>query len=86
MAAKIKQAISQMIEDLGTIEGATIAHRNGRDEVLCYARVDMDGDVISYAGNDISESTQQVQANSIETAITCRNALASFLINVTRKL
>lgn len=85
MAGKIKQAISQMIEDLGTIEGATIADEDGR-EVLCYARIDMDGDVISYARNDIGESTLQVQSNSIDTAITCRDALASFLINITKKL
>ena len=86
MAGKIKRAISQMVDDLGTTEGVTISEDSTKTNVLCYTRIDMDGDVISYAKGDTSQMIQQLQSQSMDSAVSNRNALAQFLINVTRKI
>ena len=83
---KIKDAISGMIEDLGTIEGATVRVEGGDLRVESYTRIDMDGDVICYADREITKEVTEIQDKSIDASISNRNAMIGFLINVTRKI
>lgn len=82
---KIIEAFKRMIDDLGSIEVATITEESEGGTLVAYSKIQLEGDHLSYVLSDDPEHLE-IQKKSIESAQELRNQTLGLISGIITNL
>lgn len=86
MGIKIKESLEKLVNDLTTIEVATLHDDGTSQSVVGYSKISIEGDTIGFVDENISQSDTKAHIASIDQAVKNRDIMIKFIITTLKSL
>ena len=86
MPQKIKKALEKLIDDIGSIEVATLKDHPSRIDCDAYVKIGIDGDLFGFVEKNTPLNVQNTHIKLVKASIESRDIFLNFILGTLKNL